>query len=81
MTSYSVKSKAAQNAASSGIVGGFNPVHLSESRGGFDGKRIRKAIQRRTVDFNRYYYGLLWNYYGLIWNDMDWYGLIDIDMV
>jgi hypothetical protein len=32
-------------------VGGFNPQHLSESRG-YDGKRIRKAIQRRTVDYN-----------------------------
>ncbi|KAJ3269555.1 hypothetical protein HDV01_001317 [Terramyces sp. JEL0728] len=29
-------------------IGGFNPQHLSESRG-FDGK---KAIQRRTIDFN-----------------------------
>lgn len=32
-------------------VGGFNPQHLSESRG-FDGKRVRKAIQRRTIDYN-----------------------------
>jgi hypothetical protein len=32
-------------------IGGFNPAHLSESRG-FDGKRVRKAIQRRTVDYN-----------------------------
>lgn len=32
-------------------IGGFNPAHLSESRG-FDGKRVRKAIQRRTIDYN-----------------------------
>jgi hypothetical protein len=32
-------------------VGGFNPQHLSESRG-FDGKKVRRAIQRRTVDYN-----------------------------
>jgi hypothetical protein len=50
MTSYSVKSK---SALAQSTVGGFNPVHLSDARGGFDGKRIRKAIQRRTVDFNR----------------------------
>jgi polyadenylation factor subunit 2 len=37
--------------ASGRTIGGFNPQHLSESRG-FDGKRIRKAIQRRTVDYN-----------------------------
>ena len=33
------------------VIGGFNPTHLSESRG-FDGKRVRKAIQRRTIDYN-----------------------------
>ena len=33
------------------LFGGFNPQHLSESRG-FDGKRVRKAIQRRTIDYN-----------------------------
>lgn len=32
-------------------IGGFNPAHLSESTK-FDGKRVRKAIQRRTVDYN-----------------------------
>lgn len=32
-------------------IGGFDPQHLSDSRG-FDGKRVRKAIQRRTIDYN-----------------------------
>ena len=32
-------------------VGGFNPQHLSDSKG-FDGKKVRRAIQRRTVDYN-----------------------------
>lgn len=32
-------------------IGGFNPQHLSDPRG-FDGKRVRKAIQRRTIDYS-----------------------------